>query len=847
MKHMIYELSAAAMAFAMSLGHCEGSDRTVTSLCGNWEFAKDPSAKLAVGDAAFASAKWQVVEVPHDWAIEGPFDPQGDGNTGKLPWRGVGWYRRAFTLSEAELARVRAGGALWLEFDGVMASPRVYVNGELAGGWDYGYMGFRVDVAPFAKAGENALAVRADTRDHKSRWYPGAGIYRAVRLVSSPAVHVVPTTEAVTTPKVEKGEAAVHVAFAVTNRLAVAASADAVVRVRDADGRTVGKASLSARSLDAHGSLDVALDVKVENPKLWDVESPGLYTAGIEVRSGGAMDAQEVRFGIRTFEFTADDGFHLNGRRVQLRGVNLHSDLGPLGMAFNRSAMKRQLEIMKDMGANALRTSHNPCDPHVLDLCDEMGFVVYDECFDKWDGTAGRRDDQGLEEYVSRNLREFVRRDRNHPSVFVWSIGNEIPPCGYDHRGNGIPQATNGMSATRFREFRNAIREFDTTRPVGIGCCHSNAIGMGMFEELDITGWNYARNYGSMKSKYPGKPVLYSESASALSSYGFFSVPPSPRKKGYNFAEREVDGYDHNAADWSDIPDAEFWRMEKDRYCGGEFVWTGIDYLGEPTPYMQGKGMPKEMSRSSYFGIVDITGVPKDRYWLYRSYWNGKDETIHVLPHWNWEGRAKNVPVYVYTSGDSAELFLNGKSLGRQAKKTDLDYPLDGTRSLGGRECGDCRTNRYYDVCARYRLRWFDVPYEPGELRAVAYRGGRKIGERTMRTAGKPVAVRLSPESKELPADGETCVFVQVDVVDANGVRDPWANSRVSFKLAGPGRLLAVGNGNARGLDSFKDVSSHPLYFGKAVAVVRRDRGATAPIALTASVEGLAPAVVEFP
>jgi beta-galactosidase len=838
---------------ALLVGCDEKNDRAVTSLCGEWEFVKDPAAKLAVADAAFKYAKWEKVEVPHDWAIVGPFDPSAGGGTGKLPWRGVGWYRRTFTLADAEFARVKAGGALWLEFDGVMASPRVYVNGQLAGGWDYGYMSFRVDAAPFVKAGENTLAVRADTRSHNSRWYPGAGIYRAVRLVSAPAVHVLPATEFVTTPKVGGNRATVHVAFTVTNQLGVAASAEAGVRVCDAAGRAVGKARLGAYKLRAGGSLDFALDVEVKDPKLWDVESPNLYTAEIGVRSGEEVDAKTVRFGIRTFEFTADDGFHLNGRRVQLNGVDLHSDMGPLGMAFNRSVMQRQLAIMKDMGANALRTSHNACDPQVLDLCDEMGFFVWNECFDKWDGTSGRRNDQNLEEYVSLNLREFAKRDRNHPSVFVWSIGNEIAPNGYDWGGKN-PASTNGMSAARFREFRNAIREFDTTRPVGIGCCHGNAVEMSMFEELDITGWNYNRQYANMKSQYPDKPVLYSESASALSSYGFFSAPPSPHKTAYNVAEREVDGYDHNAAVWSDIPDAEFWRMETDRYCGGEFVWTGIDYLGEPTPYIRDKQfkmmdvVPKEeLARSSYFGIVDLMGIPKDRFWLYRSHWNKKDETIHILPHWNWEGRAKNVPVYVYTSGDSAELFLNGKSLGRQFKDMTSEYPLNGTRTLGLQACGDCRTNSYYDVCARYRLRWFDVPYEPGELRAVAYRAGKKIGEQTMKTAGKPVAVSLTPESNELPADGETCVFVQVDLVDANGVRDPWANNRVSFKLDGPGKILAVGNGNPRGHDSFKDVASHPLYFGKAVAVVRREKGVAGPITLTASAEGVKSAVATFP
>ena len=842
------------LGLAVVLAGCdENTGRTVVSLCGDWKFAKDPSAALDASAVAFDDAAWQTVEVPHDWAISGPFIPEGNGGTGKLPWEGVGWYRRTFALSDAAFARVKAGGALWLEFDGVMASPKVYVNGQLAGGWDYGYMSFRVDAAPFVKAGENCLAVRADTRDHKSRWYPGAGIYRAVRLVSAPAVHVSPDSVFVTTPAVTKDSATVRVTWAVKNPLATEAAVEIGVRLCDASGNVVRTGTPSTRKLPAKFEVTSEMSLVVPAPKLWDVESPNLYVAEIGVRAGEATDVAKVRFGIRTAEFTADDGFHLNGRRVQLYGVDLHADMGPLGMAFNRSVMKRQLSIMKDMGVNALRTSHNACDPQVLELCDEMGIVVWNECFDKWDGTAGRRPEQNLEEYVSRNLRAFARRDRNHPSVVMWSIGNEITPLGHDWNGKN-PKAKDGMSAERFRQFRATIREFDTTRPVGIGCCHANAIETGMFAELDLTGWNYKRQYARVKAKHPDKPTVYSESASALSSYGFFSMPPSPYKMAFNVPEREVDGYDHNAAPWSDIPDIEFWRMEKDRYCAGEFVWTGIDYLGEPTPYIQSNSFPmmkdvpkRELARSSYFGIVDLMGVPKDRYWLYRSHWNKKDETIHILPHWNWAGRkVTNVPVYVYTSGDSAELFLNGKSLGKRAKETDADYPLDDQKEWN-KPCGDFRTNDYYRVCNRYRLRWLDVPYEPGELKVVAYRGGKKIGEQVMRTAEYPRAVKLTPEAKVLPADGETCVFVQVDLVDEKGTRDPWAENRVSFKIEGPGKILAVGNGDPRGLEPFTVVSSHPLYFGKAVAVVRRNKGAAGPIRLTASVEGMKPATVEFP
>ncbi len=958
----------ALAALVAGCGEWKLARETVSLNGAGWRFARDltPEAQMKPTAEAFDDSTWDAVEVPHDWAIAGPFDPDAPGGSGKLPWRGVGWYRRDFQLSEEQMDGIRAGGALWLEFDGVMARPSVHVNGKLAGGWNYGYMGFRVDASELVHVGRNTLAVRADTRDHHSRWYPGAGIYRAVRLVVAPALHVVPDSLFVSTPAVAKQSATVHVAFTVTNRLDGSRRVEAGVRIAppgSADGVVAeGRTSLS---VEAKGTRRVSFDLEVRNPRLWDLEKPELYTATAGVLQGGRLDVQATRFGVRTAVFTADDGFHLNGRRVQLHGVDLHSDMGPLGMAFNRSVMRRQLQIMKDMGANALRTSHNACDPQVLELCDEMGFVVWNECFDKWEGTSGRRNDENLEDYVAANLRAFAKRDRNHPSVVAWSIGNEIPTATTNYPA--------GMSEARFHVFRNAIREFDATRPVGIGCCHGDAIARGLFAELDITGWNYGGQYRNIKARHPDKPVVYTESASAVSSYGHFEQPPAASKTDYDVKAGEVGAYEHNAAPWSDIPDVEFARMERDRYCAGEFVWTGIDYLGEPTPYVRYESFPmmehlknEELARSSYFGIVDLMGIPKERYWLYKSHWNRAAGTVHISPHWNWAGReGKATPVYVYTDADEAELFLNGRSLGRRVKgvpqrpvnlakggvatassverkpgvenapalaldgQTDSRWCASGPRKgewwqvdlgkktafsrilvSGEQEDGtyawtirlsddgtswrdyakkplgaaqeqqpkrdaaryvrvvfddqkpgawasvrdvvvsDCadgfRLNPYYDVCDRYRLRWFDVPYEPGELKAVAYRGGRKTGEAVVRTAGKPVAVSLTPEQDTLPDDGETCVFVQVDVVDAAGVRDPLAKDRVSFSLTGPGRILAVGNGNPRAHESFAKTDAHPLYFGKAVAVVRREAGTSAPIVLKASVDGLQPAEIRF-
>ncbi len=835
-------LILASLSLGMMAGCNDENARTVTSLNGDgWKFSKDATCKLEASAIQFDDSKWQDVEIPHDWAIYGPFDMKLGASQGALPWRGVGWYRTTINLSARQIANIKAGGAYWLEFDGVMARPQVYVNGKLAGSWDYGYMSFRVDAGNLVKEGENVVAVRADTRDHKSRWYPGAGIYRSVRIVEAPAVHVVPGSEFVTTPKVSKDSATVRVQFTVTNRLDKAAS----VCVAACAGTSCAKKS-EANEIAAKGSHDFSFEIALANPKLWDIGNPNLYTAKIKVEAGGMADVVPVRFGVRSFKFTADDGFHLNGRRVQLKGVNLHADLGPLGMAFNRSVMKRQLAIMMDMGVNAIRTSHNAPDPQLLDLCDELGLVVWNECFDKWNGTASRREDENLEAYVVKNLKQFVMRDRNHPCVVIWSIGNEIPPL----MKNGKVNDKDGTSRARCKMFREAILSLDTTRPVGIGECFPESTPQNTFADLDITGWNYREQYIHIKEYHPNKPTVYSESASALSSYGYYQLPPPAWKTQFATNDFEVCSYDHNAAPWSDIPDLEFYRMERDSYCSGEFVWTGIDYLGEPTPYTKGqmKWLTAEKeSRSSYFGIVDLMGVAKDRFYLYRSHWNKDAETLHILPHWNWAGQeGKTVPVYVYTSGDSAELFLNGKSLGKKTKKDVKNYDSAKFAKDFGKSYKGEKENPYYEVTDKYRLRWNDVVYQPGELKVVAYRDGKKIGEKVMHTAGKAESIQLMPEENTLPADGETCVFVQVDVADAKGVRNPLAKNMINFSLTGPGKIISVGNGNPRGLKSFKETANHPLYFGKAVVVVRRDKGATAPVVLKAEAEGLKPAMIEF-
>ncbi|MBO5751019.1 MAG: DUF4982 domain-containing protein [Kiritimatiellae bacterium] len=764
---------------------------SVLGICAFAAIANGREVKLSDWMFSRNGGPAERVRVPHDWAISGPFDPFAPGGTGKLPWIADGVYTAKFVLDEVP-AHAR------LEFDGVMADPEVFVNGVSVGGWDYGYVSFWCDFTHVARKGENVVVVKASTRHLQSRWYPGGGIYREVKLVTDEADYVVPSSVFIRANLDEN------------NRATVTAS---------------WRMSLSGEKTKTF---------TVFEPRLWDVNDPFLY----KIQIGG----KTYRYGIRKFEWTVDDGFHLNGRRVQIKGVNLHSDLGPLGMAFDVDAARRQLLIMKDMGVNAVRTAHNAPASQFLDLCDEMGFLVWDECFDKWNETAGRRPGQNLEDFVVRNLKRFVERDRNHPSVVCWSVSNEIAPKGTIWGG------ADGQSRERNKLFRDTVRKLDPTRPVTAGLASLSLLDSDCVADLDLQGWNYEHTYAAARAKYPSVAFVYSESASALSSRGFYRIPQTRGKTDFPEDIRQVDGYDLTSAWCGDIPDVEFNRIDNDRYVAGEFIWTGIDYIGEPNPFTY-MGRPDcwpgpqvsedTKPRSSYFGAVDLCCLPKDRFWLYRSLWNKNAETVHILPHWNWEGNKaaleRGVPVVVYTSGDSAELFLNGRSLGRRTKLKNLpSYSLD----FAGRNppIGDVATNAYYAVCAKYRLRWEDVPYEPGELRVVATREGCKIAEAVVRTASEPARIVLS-EDLYTPL-GSKMAFIKVSVADSSGVQCPLDSREVFFSVEGDAEIVAVCNGNAMDFSSFEDVSSHRLFNGAAVLYVRRGRGKSV---LTASAPGLAP------
>lgn len=912
-----------------------------------WKFTRD-----AVDPANPGAANWRTVDLPHDWAVEGPVDPAGNGDTGKLPWQGEGWYLATLGFGPETAVSSDFGNAkrrVYLDFDGVMAFPTIYVNGVKAGEWDYGYTPFRVDLTDHVRWGaeaQNTILVHVDTRKWYSRWYPGAGIYRGVHVTIAEPIHLAQWGVRVTTNGDELEGTPANTAWVETtveNHTREALIVMLETRLFAPDGTLVEVLPRGVR-VPAGNPVTVKQEFRLENPLLWDIEHPHQYR--VETRISGndsVLDEATTRFGFRTFSFAADGGFRLNGRRVQLMGVNLHHDQGVLGGAFNLRAAQRQLEIMQDMGVNMVRTSHNPPARELIELCDEMGILVWDEAFDKWDRTAGRPDlEPPLVQFGHRNIRAMVMRDRNSPSVVLWSIGNEL---GGEEREEGIEPARMAMMA-------GFVRAYDHTRPVTMANHVPGLVDGKNFVALDVDGWNYGRRYWRKHESWPDVPLIYSESASALSTRGYYE-PDLPNRQHDYPATLQISSYDLTSASWSDIADREFAWMEEDTFVAGELVWTGFDYLGEPTPH-------NREARSSYFGIVDLCGFPKDRFYLYRSHWRPDETTVHILPHWNWpDRRGKNVPVFVYTNGDSAELFLNGKSLGKRRKgevppkapnlaegrvvlpwratdgadRTGTDGGSTGLATSGGasdtpfvvdlgaskrvkylsldtareeklysytieasrdrrswRKVAEKATatvpqwggprrvyhevdvsarylrvvfgasrdgaipgldsfaayeskvdNEYYDVTYEYRLRWNEVTYAPGTLRAVAYRNGQVIGDATVSTTGPATALRLSADRTEVDADRDDLVYITTEALDIEGLANPLADPLVRYTVEGPGEVAGVCNGDPLSMEP-DQATSRKLFYGKGLVIVRP----TGPgeIRITAEADGLAPATV---
>lgn len=749
---------------------------------------------------------WRTLNVPHDWGIEGPFRAELPNRTGKLPWAGIGWYRKSFDLAED-------GKRVFAEFDGAMSNSKVWLNGEYVGEWPYGYASFQFELTKFIKPGKNVIAVRLDNKADSSRWYPGGGIYRNVRLVKTDATRVAYSGTFVTTPKVSATSATVQVKTTVDG-----AVAGAEVHHRILETGTTGRGA------------DCTLIVKA--PKLWDLETPDLYTLETTIVKGGkTVDSYRTVFGIRTIEYHLAKGFLLNGKPVKMNGVCQHLDLGPLGSAVNVRALERQIEILKEMGCNAIRTSHNPPAPEMLALCDRMGMLVQVEAFDCWQkGKTPNDYSLHFPEWHAKDLRAMVQRDRNHPCVVMWSTGNEVREQG-NKEGFKISQ-----------RLTDIIHSEDTTRPVTAGCNNAKAGFNGFEKTVDLMGYNYkakenAKYYKQFLQKNPEIPLYGSETASCVSSRGEYFFPVSDDKSKGSGGYFQVSSYDLSAPKWAYSPDVEFEALDRYPQLFGEFVWTGFDYIGEPTPFNNDETnllnftdpaekarMAAELKalggnippRSSYFGIVDLCGFPKDRFYLYQARWRPEFPMAHILPHWNWAERVGEItPVHVYTSGDEAELFLNGKSLGRR-KRGKFEY----------------------------RLRWDEVVYQPGELKVIAYKGGKKWATETMKTTGEAAKVMLSADRAEIAADGSDLSFITVQISDQDGLLVPRSHNEVQFKIEGPGKIVAVGNGNPVSHESFQ-ANQRKAFNGLCLVVVQSAKGMPGTIRVSAVSEGLVGETVE--
>ena len=810
----------------------ESAVRVRESFNSGWQFERfgpqpdgsikpEPGRPQTLAAAGFDDAAWRKLDVPHDWGIEGPFRDDLDNNTGKLPWKAIGWYRKHFAVPAAD-----QGQRIFVDFDGAMANAEVWLNGEYVGAWPYGYQPFRLELTDKVKFGaENVLAVRLDTVNWGSRWYPGAGLYRNVWLVKTAPVHVGHWGVYVTTPVVTDAKGAAQITTTIENQ----SERDATVATKIAllemtadgkPGKEIASFDINGTEIAAGKTATTSPTITMAKPKRWDLATPNLYIARVSVSVGGkVVDVYDQPFGFRTIEFTPRDGFKLNGRRVALQGTCNHHDLGPLGAAFNLSAMKRQLGILKEMGDNALRTSHNPPAPELLDLADRMGFVVMCEAFDCWRKGKTADDYAHLfDAWHEKDLQAMVRRERNHPSVILWSIGNEI----LEQNGPELAQP-----------LRDIVHAEDPTRPVIAGCDRPHAGTNGFQAAVDVFGLNYhTTEFGRLLAHQgnENKPMLSSESSSCISSRGeyFFPVKRGADSR-VNF---QVSSYDEDAPPWAQTPDEEFAALDHNPAFAGEFVWTGFDYIGEPTPYnkdvtnllnlsdpAQRSAMQKELaelgkikvpSASSYFGIIDICGFKKDRFYSYQARWRPELPMAHIFPHWNWPDRVGQVtPVHVYTSGDAAEMFLNGKSLGRKTKN-----PFE------------------------YRLRWDDVVYQPGELKVVAYKDGKQWAQDVVKTTGGAANLLLTADRSRIRADGQDLTYITVAVADKDGLTVPRTHNLVKFAIAGPGEILAVSNGDAASHEPFQ-AKERKAFNGLCLVIVRAQPGQTGRIKLTAQSEGL--------
>ena len=770
-----------------------------------WKFSREDNPEFS--GTAYNDAHWQSVTVPHDWAIYGPFDMENDiqrtaikqdgqkaaiehtGRTGGLPFVGVGWYRTTFDVSTLTNDK-----EVFVQFDGAMSNPEVYVNGQKAGEWHNGYNTFFLNITPYVKAKNNTLAVRLNNLTQMSRWYPGAGLYRNVHIITKNKTHIPIWGIQITTPEVTNNFAKV-----VVNTEFVAAKKEAIAAETTIFNQRGEKVAHSSNQATAYTTDKITTELYIDKPLLWDIGKPNLYKAVTKLYENGQLkDEVSTTFGVRTIELKPNDGLYLNGRKIKIQGVCMHHDLGALGAAVNESAIHHQIRTMQDMGANAIRTSHNMPAPEYVRAADELGMLLAVESFDEW---AIAKVENGyhlyFKEWAEKDLTNLVKHYRNNPSVLMWFIGNEVEE----------QSAESGSQVAYY--LQSIVQKLDPTRPVSNGMDRpQDILRNNMAATMQLAGFNYRPfKYREAYKKLPQRLFLGSETASTVSSRGVYKFPVV-RKSMAKYADMQSSSYDVEHCGWSNLPEDDWIHQEDLPYMIGEFIWTGFDYLGEPTPYYV-----EWPSHSSYFGAVDLAGLPKDRFYLYRSHWNKEAETLHILPHWNWEGReGETTPIFVYTNYPSAELFINGKSQGKRYK--DLSIKLEEEEKDGNPE--DLERQK------RYRLMWMDTKYEAGVVKVVAYDDyGKAVAEKEIRTAGKPYALRLTTHKETaFSPNGKDLAYITVEAVDKDGNLCPNVNDLVTFSVKGVGSYRAAANGDPTCTDVFHLPKMH-LFNGKLVVIVQ--------------------------
>lgn len=821
------------MAAVIVMAGCstDNSVRERSDFNDDWAFNLGDVPEASSPD--FDDSAWRVLELPHDWAVEGDFsieNPSGTGG-GALPG-GIGWYRKTFVPSSEE------SGKLWrIDFDGAYMNAEVFVNGQSLGVRPYGYISFGYDITSLLKWDEeNVIAVRVDNAEQpNSRWYSGCGIYRNVWLTKTGQVRVAPDGTYVTSSVVDD-KAAVNVRVAVANAKAADAEIRIVNTLVDASGRSVSSAESDA-TVPAGAEVEIEQVMEVSDPHLWDVDDPYLYKVITEIFEGSSLsDKYETRTGIRTFRFDSEKGFILNGRKVTVNGVCLHHDFGCLGAAFNVNAARRQLEILKGMGCNGVRTAHNPPAPELLDLCDEMGFIVQDEAFDMWRKKKTAHDySRYFNEWHERDLTDFIIRDRNHPSIFMWSIGNEVLEqwshadadtlslaeanliLNFGHSSDMLASEGGEMSVNSLltRKLADMVRELDPTRPITAGC-NEPAPGNHLFRSgaLDIIGFNYHnQNVADVPKNFPGKPFIITESNSALMTRGYYRMPSDqmfiwPERWDIPFYDESFacSSYENCHVPWGNTHEETIKLIRDNDFISGQYIWTGFDYIGEPTPY----GWP---ARSSFFGVVDLAGFPKDVYNLYKAEWTDEN-VLHLFPHWNWtEGQEVDMWCY-YNNADQVELFVNGKSYGVRSKSDDCLHTV------------------------------WRVPFEAGKVEVVARKDGKEVGRSARVTAGEPAKIRLSMDQYGTGAEDDALAFVTVEILDEDGNLCPNADNLVNFELEGDSAFIAgVDNGNPVSMERFKD-NKRKAFYGKCLVVLQADKAGKTTLKATS--DSLEPAEVVF-